>query len=140
MYGGKNLNQNVSLRQNMQIPHQNSGNAVNVDQYLEKLSECYELQNIHEVKDFIEKNLDLIPYVNKITPLINNCFSEYKKCLTFAHDPEFDDLSSLIIHVKSLESRLDEDFEKLINLEREFIALDGFSTQTKSLIILDLRL
>ena len=51
-----------------------------------------------------------------------------------------DDLSSLIIHVKSLESRLDEDFEKLINLEREFIALDGFSTQTKSLIILDLRL
>ena len=52
---------------------------------------------------------------------------------------EFDDLSSLIIHVKSLESRLDEDFEKLINLEREFIGLDGFSTQTKSLIIMDLR-
>ena len=139
MYGGKNLNQNSSLRQNMQIPHQNSGNTVNVDEYLEKLSECYELQNIHEVKDFSEKNLDLIPYVNKITPLINNCFPEYAKCLTFAHDPEFDDLSSLIIHVKSLESRLDEDFEKLINLEREFIGLDGFSTQTKSLIIMDLR-
>ena len=81
------MNQNVSLRQNMQIPHQNSGNAVNVDQYLEKLSECYELLNIHEVKDFIEKNLDLIPYINKITPLINNSFPEYKKCLTFAQDP-----------------------------------------------------
>ena len=82
--------QNFSLRQNMQIPHENvhvTGTAANSDAEIYALSKNYQIHKPQELKEFIKGNAQLIQYINAITPLINNQFPNYKKCITFCKDP-----------------------------------------------------
>ena len=126
----------------MQIPvenvFQNVSDRMDLEEYVEKLSHNYEIHKPHEVKDFIKKNVELIPYINRITPIINNRFPSYKKCLTFCQDPEFEELDDINIYISSLKSEFDADWKKLDELERELFHITEFSTKIKGLVSVDL--
>ena len=84
--GVKRLYQNFSLMHNMQIPQENVYNIIkirNPDENIEELLKNFEIHKPQEVKEFIEENNELVQYINSITPLIDNYFPGYKKCLTF---------------------------------------------------------
>lgn len=136
------LNKNFSLRQNMQIPFENVYQDVSgirdLEEDIQNLSQYYEIHKVHEVNDFIKKNVELIPYINRITPLINNHFPCYKKCLTFSQDPEFDELDDITIYINSLKSEFEADWRKLDELERELFHINEFSTKIKGLVSVDL--
>ena len=142
MYGGKKLNNNFSLRQNMQIPfenvYQNASGRMDLEEDIERLAEDYEVHKPRKVKDFIEKNAELIAYINRITPIINNHFPNYRKCLTFCPDPEYDELDDITIYINSLRSEFDADWKKLDELERELFHITEFSTRIKGLVSVDL--
>lgn len=136
------MQKNFSLRQNMQIPQENHYTGIldrNVfDELIDILSKNYEVHNAECVKDFIEKNKELLPYINKITPIINKHFPDYKKCITFCQDPEFKELDDITIYINSIESTFDTDWKKLDILENELFYIDDFSSKIKGLITVDL--
>ncbi|MBQ9161528.1 MAG: hypothetical protein IJ122_09480 [Methanobrevibacter sp.] len=136
------MNNNFSLRQNMQIPQKRAyvglefGN--NLDEEIEELSKHYEIHNIHQVKDFIRKNEDLVEYIKSITPIIDKHFPDNKKCLTFCEDSEFEELDDITIFISCFKADFDRDWKQLDVLEKELCYLDGFSTKLKGLISVDL--
>ncbi|MBR4448367.1 hypothetical protein [Methanobrevibacter sp.] len=133
------MQKNFSLTQKMQIPQQASySNATFDNNEIEKLSKSYEIHNGELVKNFLKKNKGLLEYINAITPLINNYFPKYKKCLTFCEDPEFHELDDITIYINSFKSSFEEDWKKLDELERELFYIAGFSTIIKGLVCLDL--
>ena len=142
MYGGKKLNKNFSLRQNMQIPvgnvHPNVSDRWDLEEDIEKLSHNYEIHKPHKVKDFIKRNAELVPYINRITPIIDNHFPSYKKCLTYCQDPEFEELDDITIYINSFRSEFDDYWKKLDELEKELFHITEFSTKIKGLVSVDL--
>ena len=133
--------QNFSLRQNMQIPHENvhvTGTAGNSDAEIYALSKNYQIHKPPELKEFIKDNAQLIQYINAITPLINNQFPNYKKCITFCKDPEFDELEDVTIYINSFKEDFDRGWKKLDELEKELFGIDEFSNKIKGLVSLDL--
>lgn len=138
---GLNMYQNLFLRQNMQIPQENVYNPITIsslDKNIEDLSKNYEIHKPQEVKEFFEDYDELVQYISSITPLIDKHFPDYKKCLTFCQDPEFEELDDITIYIHSFKSQFDTDWKKLDELEKELFYLDGFSNQTKGLISVDL--
>ena len=132
---------NFSLRQDMQIPYDNVHSTVspcNLDEYFDRLKDAYEIHRLHEVKGFVKKNGELLGYINRITPIINNYFPRYEKCLTFCQDPEFEELDDITIYIKSIKSEFDNDWKKLDQLEKELSYITDFSTELKGLISVDL--
>jgi hypothetical protein len=134
--------ENFSLRQNMQITQENvyiSGPDVKyLDEDFEKLSDDYEIHNPQEIKEFIGNNDELIPYIDKITPIINSHFPNYQKCLTFCQDPEFEELNDITIYINCSESEFDAEWKKLDELEKELFYINEFSAEVKGLISVDL--
>jgi len=133
--------QNFSLRQNMQIPQENtyySGTVSNLDLKFQVLSKSFEIHKPNELKEFIKDNIELIEYLNCLIPLINNHFPNYKKCLTFCQDPEFYELDDVTIYINSFKSNFNDDWKKLDKLEKEIFYIDEFSNQIKGLVSVDL--
>lgn len=110
----------------------------NPDYEFEKLSKSYEIHNIPQVRDFITKNGGLLQYIRTITPLINNYFPAYKKCLTFCRDPEFSELDDITIYINSIKSSFESDWERLDELEKELFYVSEFPARIKGLVSLDL--
>ena len=100
------------LRHVLQIPQQKAYTGV-LDEDIKILSKNFEIHNALKVKEFLGKNSELILYINRITPLINNHFPDYKKCITFCQDPEFDGLDDITIYINSFKSEFDNDWMEL---------------------------
>ena len=88
----KIMNQNYSQRLVMQIPQENTytglENSLNINREINKLSKDYKLRKISELKEYLTKNPQLIPYINSITPLIKESFPKNKRYLTYYIDPD----------------------------------------------------
>lgn len=142
IFGVRYYEKNFSLAVNMQIPQENTYSEMPVngvhDKEMEKLSESYKIHNAQLVREFILNNNGLLQYISEITPIVNNYFPNYQKCLTFCRDPEFGELDDITIYINSFMSSFDEDWEKLDKLERELFYLQKFPTKIKGLVSLDL--
>lgn len=136
------MQKNFSLSQNMQIPQERwftkTDISIDFNDEIEKLSKNYDIHKTQQIKDFIIKNTELICYIDTITPIINNHFPDYKKCITFCKDPEFDELDDITIYINSVKDEFDNDWKKLDKLEKELFCLSGFPTKIKGLISVDL--
>ena len=136
------MQKDFTLTQNIEMPQKTPCSQDrfkdNLDYELDKLSKSYEIHNIPQVRDFITENRDLLQYIRTITPLINNYFPEYKKCLTFCRDPEFSELDDITIYINSIKSSFESDWEKLDELEKELFYISKFPARSKGLISLDL--
>lgn len=136
------MHKNFSLTQNMQIPQgmESTGTnfSINLDDEIEKLSKIYGIHKTQQIKDFLIDNVELIPYIDTIAPIIDNHFPNCKKCMTFCKDPEFDELDDITIFLGSLKDEFDNDWKKLDKLEKELFYLSEFSTKIKGLISVDL--
>ena len=127
--------------QNMQIPQDMSYTSLPIDSFddeFKKLSKDYEIHKTKQVKKFIDEHNPLLAYINAITPLINKYFPEYKKCIIFSEDPEFEGLDDITIYIKSFKSSFDSDWKRLDELEDELFYITEFSRKIKSLVSLDL--
>ena len=103
-----------------------------------EITENYEIHNCELVMDFLKRNIGLLEYINAITPLINNHFPDYGKCMTFSQDPEFDELDDITIYISTFKSSFEDDWRKLDELEREIFYITEFSTIIKGFVCLDL--
>ena len=110
----------------------------NLDGEMERLSKNFEIHKLIELKNFLQKNAGLIQYIDRITPIINSHFPDYKKCITFCQDPEFEELDDITIYINSLKTEFDKDWKQLDKLERELFYIKDFSTEIKGLISMDL--
>lgn len=136
------MQNNYSQKIFMQIPQENTytGLALKPDlnEEFNKLSNNYKVHRIHQVKEFIKNNPELMNYINKITPIINKFFPKHIKCITFCRDYEFEELNDITIYINSSNESFDDDCEKFDELEVEIIKLNGFTTNIKKLVSMDL--
>lgn len=133
----KIMNQNYSQRLVMQIPQENTytglENSLNINQEINKLSKDYKLRKISELKEYLTKNPQLIPYINSITPLIKESFPKNKKYLTYYIDPEFEELNKAKICVIGNDSLFETEREMMNDLNDKLLHMN-YPTYVKSLI------
>ena len=115
-----------------------NGSDRNSSADMDVFSKNYEIHNPNELNEFIKNNVQLIQYITAITPIINNHFPNYKKCITFCKDPEFEELDDVTIYINSFQSDFDNDWKKLDELEKELFGIVEFSNRIKGLVSLDL--
>lgn len=132
------MQEEYSQRLQMQIPQENRyigiANTPNMDSELEKLSKNYNIRKISKLKEYLEKNERLIPYIHSITPVINKYFPNNQKYLTYYIDPEFKELNCAIICVIGTDDLFEEEHAKMNNLIDEILYSTEFPVETKSLI------
>ncbi|MEE1149730.1 hypothetical protein [Methanobrevibacter sp. UBA212] len=134
----KIMQQNYSQRLEMQIPQENTYTGLtktkNMDKELANLSKDYNILKIDELKEYLEKNGGLIPYIHSITPLIKDYFPKNELCLTYYIDPEFEELNHALICVIGKNSLFEKERELMNQLNDKLLYLTDFSTDVKSLI------
>lgn len=132
------MQQHSSQRLEMQIPQENTYtgliNSRNMDKELANLLKDYNILKIDELKEYLEKNDGLIPYIHSITPLIKEHFPKNKLYLTYYIDPEFEELNHALICVIGKNSLFEQEREIMNQLNDELLYLTDFSTDIKSLI------
>ena len=99
-----------------------------------KEKELKENKKIDELKEYLEKNGGLIPYIHSITPLIKDYFPKNELCLTYYIDPEFEELNHALICVIGKNSLFEKERELMNQLNDKLLYLTDFSTDVKSLI------
>lgn len=99
----KNYAKNYSQGLEMQIPRENAYTGLAIrpdfDDEFDKLSENYAINQINDVKCFIEKHENILEFIHELTPLIDEYFPDYRKIIEFCKDPEFSDLDFIMIYV-----------------------------------------
>lgn len=128
-------------RQEIQIPQERPHvnlNVNNFDEEIEKLSKNYTIHRKEEVKEFIKIHPELIPYINKITPIINCYFPNYKKCITFFEDYEFEELNDISIYINSTEKTFEKDCKIFDELLTTILKMNEIPTEIKRLVSMDL--
>lgn len=126
--------------QNMKIPPERQFAGLesdNINEKIEKLSESYNIEKRQKVEEFMNDNPELIQYLDKITPIINNYFPHNLKTLTFCEDPEFEELNDITIYIHTTESQYPADLKKYDELETEVLRRNDFS-KTKQLVSISL--
>ncbi|WP_346661487.1 hypothetical protein [uncultured Methanobrevibacter sp.] len=106
-----------------------------------KFNELYnefKLINPKDIHNFILLNDDLFDYLEKIIILLHTYFNDREYYLEFSLDPEIQNLSQLILYVKSGESSFDRDWDLLRNLNKEIRHIGEFPSTLKKLISVDL--
>ena len=112
--------------------------TVNIDEKIEKLSKYYNVHKTEEVIEFIKEHREIIPYLEKITPIINSYFPNKKKCLTFCKDPEFEELNDITIYIKSTKQTFESDWKKFDKLRTEILKNKEYPRKIKNLVSISL--
>lgn len=105
-YELKKIYKTIALKKEVEkiLPNDSS-----FDDEFNKLSRNFKIHEKGRVLRFLKESYGLVYYINDITPLVNEYFGDYEKIIVFNQDPEFDDLSDIIINIKSSEENYDEE-------------------------------
>ncbi|MBQ8016860.1 MAG: hypothetical protein IJ258_02015 [Methanobrevibacter sp.] len=134
------MQNNYSQRLEMQIPKENvytgTGIVSNFDDEFDKLSKSYTIHEYNDVKGFIRKHENILPFIHELTPLINKYFPNHRKLIEFCKDPEFLDLDFIMIYVEC--NDYDKDRITLDKFEDEPLYMSKFSKKINGLVCVDL--
>lgn len=108
----------------------------NIDFELHELSKKYPLENPEEIREFLKNNEKILPFINEITPLINEYFPDYDKLIEFSEDPEFSELDYLLIYIKTKNYK--QDNETLKKFKDEPLYLSKYSKKINGLLCVEL--
>lgn len=127
------MKNNYSQRLEMQISKENvyteASIVSNFDDEFNKLSKNYTIHEYNNVKGFIRKHANILPFIHELTPLINDYFPNKEKIIEFCEDPEFSDLDFIMIYVDS--NSFNEDYETLKIFKKEPLYMSKFSKKNK---------
>jgi hypothetical protein len=110
----------------------------NADEKIEMLFNGYTVHRKGEVTAYIKEHPEIIPYIEKITPIISSHFPDRKKCMTFCEDYEFEEPNDITIYIPSSETRFESDWKKFKEMEIEILKMKEFPRRMNTLISIDL--
>ncbi len=134
------MQNNNSTRLEMQIPQENTYTGLNIESNFDvefnELSKNYKIHNKSNVKLFIKKHENILPFIQELTPLLNKYFPKYEKIIEFCKDPEFSDLDFIMIYIDC--DSYETDYEKLVKFKNETLYMSKFSKKINGLVCVEL--
>ena len=98
----------------------------------------FEIDNKEEIINFIIKNIGLMEYMEKVTPIINTHFPEDNFRLEFEKDPEIPNFNKIVIYIKREDESFDADWKEIKNVNEEIKKISINDDSLKNLLFVDL--
>lgn len=98
----------------------------------------FEIDNKEEIINFIIKNIGLMEYMEKVTPIINTHFPEDNFRLKFEKDPEIPNFNKIVIYIKREDESFDADWKEIKNVNEEIKKISINDDSLKNLLVVDL--
>lgn len=98
----------------------------------------FEIDNKEEIINFIIKNIGLMEYMEKVTPIINTHFPEDNFRLEFEKDPEIPNFNKIVIYIKREDESFDADWKEIKNVNEEIKKISINDDSLKNLLVVDL--
>ena len=98
----------------------------------------FEIDNKEEIINFIIKNIGLMEYMEKVTPIINTHFPADNFRLEFEKDPEIPNFNKIVIYIKREDESFDADWKEIKNVNEEIKKISINDDSLKNLLVVDL--